>query len=60
MSMKSDKTYTVTITRPGFGRYKGGCYVTSRTFKNKDKAKDYYTDMLVKYPDYEVEFEKSE
>lgn len=25
-------TYTVTITRPGYGRYPGGAYITSQTF----------------------------
>lgn len=53
-------TYTVTITRPGYGRYSGGAYITSRTFHDEDKARDYYTDMLLKYPNDKVEFLKSE
>lgn len=53
-------TYTVTVTRPGFGRYQGGLYITSETFTDERKARDYYADMLVKYPRYEVDFLKSE
>jgi hypothetical protein len=53
-------TYTVSVTRPGRGRYTGGAYVTSETFRDEKRAKDYYTDMLLKYPDYKVEFLTSE
>ena len=53
-------TYTVTITRPGYGRYSGGSYITSQTFVDEKKARDYYTDMLLKYPNYNVELLKSE
>ena len=52
--------YTVTITRPGYGRYSGGSYITSQTFINEKKARDYYTDMLLKYPKYNVELLKGE
>lgn len=59
--MKIDPmTYTVTITRPGYGRYFGGSYITSQTFIDEKKARDYYTDCLVRYPKYKVEFLKSE
>ena len=53
--------YTISITRPGYGRYSGGNYtISSLTFKDKKKARDYYTDMLLKYPKYNVELLKSE
>lgn len=53
-------TYTVTIIRPGYGRYSGGSYITSQTFIDEKKARDYYTDGLVRYPNYNVEFLKGE
>ena len=54
-------TYTVTETRPGRGRYMGGDYtISSLSFKDEKKARDYYTDMLLKYPNYNVELLKSE
>ena len=37
--------YSVTVCLPGYGRFSGGTY-------------DIYTDMLVRYPNYEVKFEK--
>ena len=50
-------TYTVTVTRPGRGKYMGGDYtISSLTFRDEKKARDYYTDMLLKYPGYNVEF----
>lgn len=53
-------TYTVTIYYPGRGRYQGGDKVSSLTFRDECKARDYYTDMLLKYPKYNVEFLKGE
>lgn len=54
-------TYTVTVTCPGRGKYMGGDYtISSLSFKDEKKARDYYTDMLLKYPNYNVEFLKSE
>ena len=53
-------TYTVTIYYPGRGRYEGGYRLHSRTFNDERKARDYYTDMLLRYPDYNVELTKSE
>ena len=53
-------TYTVTIIRPGYGRYSGGSYITSQTFVDEKRARDYYTDCLVRYPNYNVEFLKGE
>lgn len=53
-------TYTVTITRPGYGRYSGGSYITSQTFTDEKKARDYYTDCLVRYPKFHVELTKGE
>ena len=53
-------TYTVAIYYPGRGRYQGGDKVSSLTFRDKRKARDYYTDMLLKYPEYNVEFLESE
>lgn len=50
--------YVVTVSRPGFGRFTGGTYDTRRSFYDESKARDYYTDMLVRYPDYEVTIEK--
>ena len=52
--------WTITVTRPGYGRYQGGSFVTSQTFNDWNKAKDYYTDMLVKYPDCEVNLIRNE
>jgi hypothetical protein len=35
----------------------GGDYtISSLTFRDEKKARDFYTDMLLKYPDYNVEF----
>lgn len=50
--------FSVTVSMPGFGKFAGGTYGVGRTFKNERKARDYYTDMLVKYPKYEVKLEK--
>lgn len=50
--------FQVTVTRPGFGRYKCGCYITGQAFSDEKKARDYYTDCLVRYPDAEVTIEK--
>lgn len=47
--------YTVTIYYPGRGKYQGGDKVSSLTFKDEHKARDYYTDMLLRYPNYNVE-----
>lgn len=52
--------YTVTIYYPGRGKYQGGDKVSSLTFRDEKKARDYYTDMLLRYPNYNVEFNKSE
>ena len=49
-------TYHVTITRPGYG----GAYITSQSFVDEKKARDYYTDCLVRYPNYNVELTKGE
>lgn len=53
-------SYTVIVYHPGKGRYQGGDYVSSLTFRDERKARDYYTDMLLKYPNYNVEFYESE
>ena len=53
-------TYTVTIYYPGRGRYEGGNYLSIQRFKDERKARDYYTDMLLKYPKYNVGLTKSE
>ena len=53
-------SYTVIIYHPGRGRYQGGDHISSLTFRNERKARDYYTDMLLRYPDCNVEFIKSE
>lgn len=54
-------TYTVTVTRPGRGKYMVGDYtISSLSFKDEKKARDYYTDMLLKYPNYNIELLKSE
>ena len=52
--------YTVTVYYPGRGRYSGGDQVSSLTFTNETKARDHYTDMLLRYPNYNVEFNESE
>lgn len=54
-------TYTVLITRPGHGRYSGGDFrITSLSFTDEKKARDYFTDMLLRYPHYNVELLKSQ
>ena len=53
-------TYTVTVYYPGRGRYQGGDKVSSLTFHDERKARDHYTDMLLKYPNYNVELIPSE
>lgn len=53
-------TYTVTIYFPGRGRYQGGDYISSLSFRDEKKARDHFTDMLIKYPIYKVELIKSE
>lgn len=53
-------SYTVTVYYPGKGRYQGGNYISSLTSRDERKARDYYTDMLLKYPNYNVEFLESE
>ena len=58
--MFTDETYTVTVTYPGRGKYMGGDYtISSLSFKDEKKARDHYTDMLLKYPNYNVELLKS-
>lgn len=52
--------YIVTVNYPGTGKYLGGAYIKSRAFREEKKARDYYTDMLLKYPEYQVDFEKVE
>ena len=48
-------TYTVIVTRrTRFGDYS----VSSLTFTDERKARDHYTDMLLKYPNCNVEFIK--
>ena len=50
-------TYTVLVTCHGRGKYMGGDYtISSLTFRDEKKARDHYTDMLLKYPNYNVEF----
>lgn len=49
--------YRVSITFPGRGRYRGGQYYHSENFKEEKKARDYYTDMLIRYPNNEVKLE---
>lgn len=61
--MKPEKlvvSYTVTVYFPSKGRYQGGDKVDSLRFKDERKARDYYTDMLLKYPNYNIEFLESE
>ena len=50
--------YLVTVSRPGFGAYTGGTFDQVYKFRNEAKARDYYTDMLLRYPKYKVKFEK--
>lgn len=53
-------SYTVTVYYPGRGRYQGGDKVSSLTFNNEKKARDHYTDMLLRYLNYNVELTKKE
>lgn len=56
MPMKTK--YVVTVCHPGYGMFQGGTYDVTRIFVDRDKARDYYTDMLVKYPKCEVKYEE--
>jgi len=53
-----ETNYLVTVSRPGYGAYTVGTFDQVYRFRNEAKASDYYTDMLVKYPDYKVTIEK--
>lgn len=50
--------YSVVVSRPGVGRYMGGTYDSVMRFRDERKARDYYTDMLLRYPRYDVKLEK--
>ena len=53
--------YTVTVIKKGYGRFSGSDYsVSSLTFTDERKARDHYAEMLVRYPNCNVEFLKSE
>ena len=54
--------YKVTISRAGFGRFTGGSYDTVHSFRNREKARDFYTDYLIKYANapYTITFEEGE
>ena len=55
------KTFTVCVTRPSRGKLSGGGYtISSLSFNDEKKARDYYTDMLLRYPNFNVEFLKGE
>jgi len=47
-------TYTVTVSTSK------GYMFSCLTFTDEKKARDHYTDMLLKYPNYNVEFLPSE
>ena len=55
--MNPQMQFLVIVSRPGIGRFTGGTYDLVAKFRNERKARDYYTDMLLKYPNYEVKFE---
>ena len=50
--------YIVAVSRPGYGAYTGGTFDQVYRFRNEAKARDHYTDMLVRYPNYKVTIEK--
>lgn len=50
--------YIVIVSLPGFGRFQGGTYDRVRRFRDREKARDYYTDMLLRYPNAEVKYEE--
>lgn len=50
--------FSVMVTLPGRGRYQGGSYDICRTFRDERKARDFYTDMLLRYPQNDVILEK--
>ena len=39
---------------------KCGMVIDARVFRSERKARDYYAESLVRYPNYEVKFEKIE
>lgn len=56
--MATSNHIVVTVSRPGFGAYTGGTFDQVYKFRDEAKARDYYTDMLLRYPNYEVTFNK--
>jgi len=54
----STATFRVVVEMPGFGRFTGGTFCKGATFRDERKARDYYTDMLLRYPRFEVKLEK--
>lgn len=56
--METSNHIVVTVSRPGFGAYTGGTFDQVYKFRDEAKARDYYTDMLLRYPNYEVTIEK--
>lgn len=50
--------YIVIVSLPGFGKFQGGTYDKVRRFRDREKARDYYTDMLLRYPNAEVKYEE--
>lgn len=50
--------YSVTVLFPGRGRIIHGVFSDEQQFRDEAKARDYYTDMLLMYPGYEVKFTK--
>lgn len=39
----------VTVTRPGFGRYTGGSYITGQAFRDEKKARRFIRGMNGEY-----------
>ena len=50
----SKTKFVVTVSWIGTGMYQGGTFSHVTNFVDERKAHDFYTDMLVKYPDAEV------
>ena len=50
--------WEVLVIMPGLGRFTGGTYDKGARFRDERKARDYYTDMLLRYPKFEVKLNR--
>lgn len=56
--MNPPPVFSVVVSFIGYGRFQGGTFDIEKRFADEKKARDYYTDMLVRYPKQQVTFKK--